>query len=236
MKGRAALIFAFIHCFLGFFGMRSPPSHRSLLTLNPRIHMNESINIKFMWNSDEAIAAHTAHRKHTFRKPFRFAANIIAILAIFAGIYRVVAIGWALFPIALFAGGFYWLFLRRYDMAWTVRRRFKKRPDKDKIVNWTISENELHTSVEGIGEATVKWESFSKVVHAQEGFLFYANNQIYNWFPHSGFSNEKEIFRVKDLAKSKVAKFIELVKQSLPADRKKPRPLKRVMPSKVVGT
>jgi hypothetical protein len=30
VKGRAALAFAFIHCFLGFFGMPCLPSHRSL--------------------------------------------------------------------------------------------------------------------------------------------------------------------------------------------------------------
>ena len=78
-------------------------------------------------------------------------------------------------------------------------------------IKFTIFENELHSSVEGIGEATVKWELFSKVVHAPKGFLFYPNNQIYNWFPHSCFSSENEIYRVKELAKSKVAKFIELV-------------------------
>ncbi len=173
--------------------------------------MKDPINIKFMWTSDEAVIAHTSHRMHSCRKPFRFAANLIAILAMLAGIYRIVVFGWAFFPVVVFAGGFYWLFVRRYDLAWAVRRRFKKRPDKDKMVNWVISEDALHSSVEGIGEATIQWESISKVVHAPKGFLFYPNDQIYNWFPHTGFTRENDIAKVAELAKSKVAKFIKLV-------------------------
>lgn len=173
--------------------------------------MNENINIKFLWNSDEAVAAHMAHLKHTFRMPFRVMGNIIAILFISLSIYKLITLGWSLFPLVLIVAGLYWLFLRRYDMAWTVRLRFKKRPDKDKIVSWRVSANELYTSAEDMGEATVKWESFSKVVHAPKGFLFYHNDQIYNWLPHSGFSNEEEIHKFKELTKSKVKIFIELV-------------------------
>jgi hypothetical protein len=173
--------------------------------------MDTIINIKYRWNSDEAISAHTSHRLHTFRKPFRIAANTIAILAMFAGIYRIVVFGWAFFPVAIFAGGFYWLFIRRYDMAWSVRRRFKKRPDRDKIVNWKINEHKLHSSVEGIGESTVIWESFLKVVHGPNGFLFYPNNQMYNWFPHSAFQDQHEIEKFEELAKAKINQFINLV-------------------------
>jgi len=173
--------------------------------------MDDIIKLQYEWNAREAVSARDAHELLAFRKPFRIVANIIAFLAMFAGIYRIIVFGWSLFPMAIFCGGFYWMFLRRYDIAWTFRRRFKKRPDNNKTVKWLISENELHSTVEGIGETTLNWASFSKAVHTPQGFLLYPNEQIYNWLPHHGFIDANDIARLSQIVKTKVVKYHNLV-------------------------
>ena len=172
--------------------------------------MSDIIKLEHEWNAKEAFSARDAHQLLAFRKPFRFAANIIAFLAMFAGIYRTVVFGWSMFPIAIFLGGFYWVFLRKHDVAWTFRRNFKKRPDNNKIVKWQISENELHSIVDGIGESTLSWTSFTKAVHTPQGFLLYQNDQIYNWLPHDGFINATDIARLSELAKAKIGIYIDI--------------------------
>ena len=172
--------------------------------------MNEILKLKFKWSSDEAVSAFIADSAINCRKPFKYAANLIAMLAISGGVYRLTVFDWEFFPFALIAGGLYWLLLRRYDQAWSVRRKFKKRPDKDKIVNWAISTEELNSSVDGIGEASIKWDAISKVVHAQNGFVFYPNDQIHYWLPHTGFSNEKDIAKLISLAKTRGSEYIEM--------------------------
>ncbi len=174
--------------------------------------MADIIKLEYEWNAQEALSARDAHQLLAFRKPFRLAANIIAFLAMFAGVYRIVVFGWSLFPIAIFCGGCYWMFLMRYDVAWTFRRRFKKRPDNNKIVKWHISENELHSIVDGIGESTLNWTSFSKAVHTPQGFLLYQNDQMYNWFPHRGFINATDISRLSELVKAKIGEYRNIAK------------------------
>ena len=172
--------------------------------------MSEAINANYTWNSDEAVTAHEANNRHKFRKPFRYASYVIAFLFMLGSIYKVVVAGWSFFSVVVFLGGIYWLFLRRYGQAWAVRRKFKKRPDKNATISWTITEDEINSSAGELGESSASWASVLKVVHASKGFLLYPTEELYYWIPHSSFRSESDISRMAHIAKDKVAKFIEL--------------------------
>ena len=141
------------------------------------------IEASFLWTDEQAVIANRYHQRYTCRRPFRIAANGIAILAITGGVFRLSRFGLSLLPVGLIVGGLYWIFLRRYDMAWTVKRRFNKRPDKDKQVKWHFSPEGVDFETENLGSGRVKWDAFTKAVKTPVGYLLYPNDQMYHWLP-----------------------------------------------------
>ena len=166
------------------------------------------IEASFQWTAEQAAISTRYHLRNTCRRPFRVASYVIAVLAIAGGIFRITRFGWSFLAFSLIAGGVYWIFLRRYDVEWTARRRFKKRPDKDKFVKWQLSPEEITFETEGIGGGTVKWNAFTKAVKTPKGYLLYPNDQMYYWLPIVALNGHEKDF--EELLRKNLSNVVDL--------------------------
>ena len=80
--------------------------------------------------------------------------------------------------------------------AWSWGRRFGKRPDAEMEVEWEFSKKEIKTQ-SALGEATIQWKGFLKVVEASDGFLFYPLEKLFHWMPFSAFESPDCVDRVR---------------------------------------
>jgi hypothetical protein len=81
-------------------------------------------------------------------------------------------------------------------MLGRVGRRFGKRPDAEMEVEWEFSKKEIRTQ-SALGEATLQWRGFIKVVEANDGFLFYPLEMFFHWVPFSAFESADCVDRVR---------------------------------------
>lgn len=100
---------------------------------------------------------------------------------------------WSLLLLVIFC--FYLLMFDRVT-AWAWGRRFGNRPDADMEVEWEFSKKEIKTQ-SALGEATLQWKSFLKVVEASDGFLFYPLEKLFHWMPFSAFESPECIELVR---------------------------------------
>ena len=104
---------------------------------------------------------------------------------------------WALGLLAIFC--VYWLMIDRMK-AWDSSRGFKKRPDANLEIEWQFSEANIKSRTE-LGEATVDWKSFLRVVESREGFLFYPLENFFHWVPFSAFESADCIEKVREFVR-----------------------------------
>ncbi len=173
--------------------------------------MEQPIVIRFRWTADELLRAYGYHFRHTCRPVFRFAIHVIFALMILAG-YGLIRNGGASIPLGVgfIAGGVYWFTLRRFERRWTVRRQFRKRPDRDIEHEWQIAADKIRTQ-SSLGQSEFIWQTFAKMVRTPTGLMFYAIDQMFYWLPRSGFASDAEFERCVDLAKSKIERHYDVV-------------------------
>lgn len=92
---------------------------------------------------------------------------------------------WALLLLAAFC--IYCLTVDRM-YAWYSSRGFAKRPDANVQIEWQFSNEAIKSKTE-LGEATIHWKSFLRVVETSEGFLFYPLENLFHWLPFSAFES-----------------------------------------------
>jgi hypothetical protein len=114
--------------------------------------------------------------------------------------------GWSVLTVLFPLGGIYLLFLRKYEVRWSLRRHFKKRPDQDSRVLWTLGENEVRTKTEE-SESRQNWSQIAKVRKARNGFLLYPNDKMFYWLPMTAFASEEDRQRAEELLRNKVGDF-----------------------------
>ncbi|MFN2514395.1 MAG: YcxB family protein [Pyrinomonadaceae bacterium] len=100
---------------------------------------------------------------------------------------------WSLLLLIIFC--FYLLMFDRVN-AWAWGRRFGKRPDADMEIEWKFSKKGIKTQSD-LGEATLQWKGFLKVVEASDGFLFYPLEKLFHWMPFSAFESPECVDRVR---------------------------------------
>ena len=76
--------------------------------------------------------------------------------------------------------------------------RFGKRPDANVQVEWQFSKEEIKSQT-ALGEATLHWKSFVRVVETREGFLFYPLKNLFHWLPFSAFESPDCIAKVRGM-------------------------------------
>lgn len=104
---------------------------------------------------------------------------------------------WALAFLAIFC--VYGSMMDRIN-AWNASRGFSRRPDANIEIVWQFFREKIQSRNE-LGEATIEWKSFLRVVESREGFLFYPLQNLFYWLPFSAFESADCIERVRELVR-----------------------------------
>lgn len=168
--------------------------------------MEEPIVIRYRWTAEELFRATRYSWRHMFSPRLRIIlvgwAALLTGVSFWAGLAPVTSL---LFLLVIL----YAFFLGELTLGWTVRRRFKQRPDRDTEIEWRVTEEKLRIHSK-LGESEVAWEVFAKGLLAPDGVLLYPSNEIFHWVPREGFANNTEFERFLELTKSKIPKTREV--------------------------
>ena len=175
----------------------------------PVTKMNQEITASYVWTANELIKAHENHRRAQCRPVFRAGLVFLSFMAILAGWCYYSDHGWSVPAVALPLGGIYVLFLRKIDVRWTLRRRFRKRPDRDLQLTWTLGDQALQIKT-GKSESRQDWSLITKVRKARDGFLLYLNGQIIYWLPLAALASADDRNRAEQLLRDKVKDFRDI--------------------------
>ncbi len=171
--------------------------------------MNQEITAEYVWTVDELIKARENHERALCRPAFRAGLVFLCFTAILAGWCDYRMHGWS-FPAILFPlGGIYFLVLRKYDVRWGIRRQFRKRPDRNTQVVWTLDDDVLQIKTEG-SESKQKLTRISKVRKARDGYLIYPHDTIFCWLPVSAFQSDDDRARAETLLRNKITDYADI--------------------------
>jgi hypothetical protein len=169
------------------------------------IKMSEICKAKYRWTREELRRAMLHHQRVKLRRGvLLIMKGFSALLLTFIGIILFAWIllpstsappFWALLLLALFC--IYWLIFDRLNI-WYWGRGFAKRPDANIQVEWQFSQKTIKLETE-LGEATIQWKSFMRVVETSEGFLFYPLKNFFYWLPFPAFESPDCIEKVRKL-------------------------------------
>jgi len=167
--------------------------------------MPETCKAKYRWTREQLTIAMQHHQATKLRRGVVLMMKIFSIILLsFIG---VVLLAWILLPSpsspssppwALLLLVIFCVYLLMFDRvnAWSWGRRFGKRPDAEMEVEWEFSKKEIRTQ-SALGEATLQWRGFIKVVEANDGFLFYPLEKFFHWMPFSAFESPDCVDRVR---------------------------------------
>lgn len=151
--------------------------------------MADVCKANYVWTQDEFVTAKQRYYQNKFRDVFRILLKLTCAFLLLLVLF-VVAIS-IVFPSPNPAP--YWTFILTvaiciygliYDRVnvWIWKRKFRKRPNTDTNVEWLFAEDVIKIETV-VGEATVKWQAFIKVVEFNDGFLFYTMENFFHWIP-----------------------------------------------------
>jgi hypothetical protein len=156
--------------------------------------MPETCKAKYRWTREQLTIGMRHHQATKLRRGVVLMMKIFSIVLLsFTG---VVLLAWILVPStsappwALLLLVIFCFYLLMFDQVntWSWGRRFANRPDADMEVEWEFSKKEIKTQ-SALGEATIQWKGFLKVVEASDGFLFYPLEKLFHWMPFSAFES-----------------------------------------------
>ena len=64
---------------------------------------------------------------------------------------------------------------------------------------------------EGLSESSIKWSGYLRVARTVKGFLFYQNEQVYNWLPHHALASDRDEDEVASLASQHAVEYLDWV-------------------------
>jgi hypothetical protein len=167
--------------------------------------MPETCTAKYRWTREQLTIAMRHHQATRLRRGVVLMMKIFAVILL--SFIAVVLLSWILTPagstppwalLLLVILSFYMLMFDRVN-AWSWARRFGKRPDAEMEVEWEFSKKKIKTQ-SALGEATLQWKGFVKVVEAVDGFLFYPLENFFHWIPFSAFESSDCVDRVRTFA------------------------------------
>jgi hypothetical protein len=156
--------------------------------------MPNTCKAKYRWTREQLTIAMRHHQATKLRRGVVLMMKIFSIILL--SLIGIVLLAWILLPstspppwslLFLVIFCFYLLMFDRVN-AWSWGRRFEKRPDAEIEVEWEFSNKEIKTQ-SALGEATLQWKSFIKVVEANDRFLFYPLEKFFHWMPFSAFES-----------------------------------------------
>jgi hypothetical protein len=165
------------------------------------------ITVQYRWTAEDYEQAVYYNLHQLFGPLTRFALHVFFAMLLLAGIA-----GLLTYPnpdstslavqIGLILAGIYWFVIRRYDVRWTLRRRYAKRPDKDLDVQWEIGPDRISTECK-LSRAEYTWEAILKVIRSPSGLMLYIPGPVGYYLPRRGFASDADFEQVAELAASK---------------------------------
>jgi hypothetical protein len=171
--------------------------------------MTQEITASFVWTADQLIAANENHWRGRCRPGYRAGISFLSVMAILGGWCDYAREGWSVSNVLFPLVGVYFLFLRKYDVRWTARRRFRKRLDKNLQILWKLSENALLMTTSE-SESRLNWSLISKVRKAHDGFLVYLDGTVFYWLPMTALTSEDDCRAAEALLRAKVKDFADI--------------------------
>ena len=163
----------------------------------------------YTWTPEELIAAHENSARARCRRPYRVGLGFIALMAILAGCGHYASNGWGIPSVLFPLGGVYILFLRKFAKRAALRRHFKRRPDQNTEIVWTMSDDHLHIKTRET-ECQSKWSQIASVRRARNGFLLYPNETMFYWLPFHALPDEAKREAAETLLREKIQDFKDI--------------------------
>jgi hypothetical protein len=149
-----------------------------------------AITAGYTWTPEELIAAHENNARAVCRRPYRVGLVFLALMAILAGWGYYSSRGWGIPSVLFPLGGVYILFLRKFDKRAAIRRHFKRRPDRNTEIVWTMTSDDFHIKTHETDYHS-KWSQIASVRRARNGFLLYPNETMFYWIPFHALPDEQ---------------------------------------------
>lgn len=161
---------------------------------------------KYILTTDVYVASMQRHYSLRLRREFKILLKVACALLLalvvfltFVGIvlpYDRPAPYWAFALIAMIS--VYGLVHDRVNV-WHWKRRFRKNPHgTNNEVEWTFANDAVRMKTP-LGEATVKWEAFVKIIDLPDGFLFYHTKVLFSWIPFTSFESDQCVGTVRGM-------------------------------------
>jgi membrane protein implicated in regulation of membrane protease activity len=90
-----------------------------------------------------------------------------------------------------------------------LRQHYGQRPDRDKLVEYRIDPVEISIATEGMTSSENRWSTYHSIVRTSKGFLFYPNEDVFQWLPNHAFASQDEVERMTNLARRCSTNFSE---------------------------
>ena len=166
------------------------------------------ITAAYTWTAEELIAACENAARANCRRLYRMGLVFMALMGIVCGWCCYLLEGWSILTVLLPLGGLYvllWKFVKRF----ILRRQFKRRPDKNAEIVWTLRNDDLHMKSSDTDGQT-NWSQIARARKARNGFLLYPNEAVFHWLPCHAFSNEIQREAAETLLREKVKDFKDI--------------------------
>ena len=169
-----------------------------------------AIHVRYQWTVDEMIKGQRWHIRQASRSWLYWGMVIPAcLMLVVAGVLLL----WQGTEGVLRVMGFFVVFFgmigllnRAVIVPWDIRRKFRKNPERDMFVERRITAERVYWQTDlGSGEAS--WSAFCKIVVTPEGFLLYAQPELFYWLPKHGFLNPSDFEAFAELAAQQATSF-----------------------------
>jgi hypothetical protein len=166
----------------------------------------QACSAKYIWTADEYVTAMQRHYSLKVRREFKILLKVTcAILLAFTLFVAFVTIAfpydkqapyWSLILVIVIC--IYGLIYDRINV-WYWKRKFLKKPERvENEIEWTFADDTVQMKAP-LGEATVKWESYLKIVEVLDGFLFYHTKNLFSWIPFNSIESEQCIGTIREM-------------------------------------
>ncbi len=157
----------------------------------------------FIWTLEDVKASQDVLIKTRSRQQ-NFVTITLALVAIICMIYYRTSIH-SLFDLLLYAFPLFIIFFIpfsvRYNQKSNLERAFSQRPDSNKRIDITFTQDEIIMKAEGIYENKWKWNTIKEVQRNPKGFCFFLAEQTGFWVPIRAFASQADIDSMVQLAR-----------------------------------
>jgi hypothetical protein len=170
----------------------------------------EPLVCRFLWTEQESWKVSLYHWKKSGRWPFLGLAYLIFGGMIVFSAWNLLKYGFEVSSLVLILLSIFLLLLVTFAARWRHRRKFLRRPDRDALLEYRVSDEGIAFKAEGLGEGQTPWAAVFKVLRVPDGVLVYPHEQVMYWLPDAGFPSADAIAELDRLLREKVSRYDSL--------------------------